>query len=372
MAQLSNKKKHQQFGFKLVMVALLVGLTFTVWYISDKAFKSSLPNPTPVSSGDKTSNLPADDLKELKEKYLQEATSFFTQGYDGVLLADNYKFHNLVPELEVEVDAEGDSNRDIWEEAYDKYGPIDKESIVYTVFGNQVKAYFEVVKDDVRTGFWMVLSFGNYDKAERLNLRPVLAEAALIKAVTPEEAALRKPTLWLGQKMERSPLKDYVLMDAVVQGKIGTVDLYEHENRKWKLIFFFPSAYTFVCPTECLGLLENFEEFQKLNIDIYAVSGDLANTLQAWNKTYFGGLPYTLVADPALTLAEQFGFAKFDEKVPYRGTVVVDPNGVIKFISAQSNDVGRSVDEFLRIITAMQTPGLKPENWQSGQPVIAP
>jgi peroxiredoxin (alkyl hydroperoxide reductase subunit C) len=150
------------------------------------------------------------------------------------------------------------------------------------------------------------------------------------------------------------------------------VDLYNSENKKWKMIFFFPSAYTFVCPTECLGLKENFNEFQKLNVDIYAVSGDLINTLQAWDKTYFGGLPYTLVADPTLRLAEQFGFAKFDSKVPYRGTAIVDPDGVIRFVSAQYNDVGRNIEEYLRVITALQTPGLKPQNWHEGDAVIIP
>lgn len=369
MAQLSNKKKHQQFGFKLLLIALVVGLTFTVWYVSDKSSKTSVSENTPNNENNVSKNLPADDLKDLKDVYLKEAKGLLEQGPGAVLLADSYKFQNLIPELELQITSQN-SAQEIWNAFITKYGEIDKSSAKYTVFGNQVKISFDTVKNEIRKSFWLVLSFGNYDKAERLKLRPVLLEAALINKVDEKEAALRKPSLWVGQKMEESALRDYSLMDAVAQGKLGTVDLYKTENKKWKLIFFFPSAYTFVCPTECLGLLQNFDQFQQLNVDIYAVSGDLASTLQAWDKTYFGGLPYTLVADPALMLAEQFGFAKYDEKVPYRGTVVVDPHGVIKFVSAQSNDTGRNVEEIIRVISALQTPGLKPENWKEGQPII--
>jgi peroxiredoxin (alkyl hydroperoxide reductase subunit C) len=371
MSNSTNKKTHKQFGFKLLVIALLVGLIFTVLYVSERAIS---PVKNSIGENLSGSNIPADDLRDLKDIYLQAAKDFLTQGYEGIQLADSYKFNYSGIQLSVAGDSTNvlDRNKQIWDNFILQYGPIDQKTASYAVFGNQVKIRFNTKKENQENSFWMLLSYANYDKAERSKLKPVLAEAALIKAVSTDEAIVRKPSLWVGQKMTASANKDYMIMDALTQGKLGTVDLYNSENKKWKMIFFFPSAYTFVCPTECLGLKENFNEFQKLNVDIYAVSGDLINTLQAWDKTYFGGLPYTLVADPTLRLAEQFGFAKFDSKVPYRGTAIVDPDGVIRFVSAQYNDVGRNIEEYLRVITALQTPGLKPQNWHEGDAVIIP
>src|SRR5690606_3663321 len=106
-------------------------------------------------------------------------------------------------------------------------------------------------------------------------------------------------------------------------------------NGKWKLLFFYPADFTTVCPTECLEMKEFYEDFEKVNTEIFGVSTDPVNIHKAWIDYYFGPMPYPLLADTDRKLTNMFNFWSEDEGVALRGTVILNPENKIVFISAQ-------------------------------------
>ncbi|MGL5831181.1 MAG: redoxin domain-containing protein, partial [Candidatus Altimarinota bacterium] len=139
---------------------------------------------------------------------------------------------------------------------------------------------------------------------------------------------------------------------------------------KWKLLFFYPADFTTVCPTECLALKEFYSAFESLNTEVIGISTDPVNIHKAWVAYYFGPLPYPLLADTNHKLASMFDFWSEEEGVALRGTVILNPENKIVFMSAQENNTGRNVEEYIRMLTAIQTPGLKTEDWQAGESTL--
>ncbi len=137
---------------------------------------------------------------------------------------------------------------------------------------------------------------------------------------------------------------------------------------KWKVIFFWPKDFTFVCPTEIAAFGKLNAEFNDRDAVIYGVSTDSEFVHLAWRRSHLDlkNLPFPMLADIKRELAQGFGVLHKQEGVALRATFIVDPQGVIRFVSVNDMSVGRNPEEVLRVLDALQTDELCPCNWQKG------
>jgi peroxiredoxin len=147
----------------------------------------------------------------------------------------------------------------------------------------------------------------------------------------------------------------------------------------WSVFFFYPADFTFVCPTELEDLADNYKEFQKLGVEIFAVSTDTHFSHKAWHDASpaIKKIEYTMVGDPTHAICRNFEVLIEEAGLADRGTFVVDPNGVIQIIEVTAGGVGRDAKELLRKIKAAQYvashPGeVCPAKWQEGAKTLAP
>ncbi len=141
---------------------------------------------------------------------------------------------------------------------------------------------------------------------------------------------------------------------------------------KWKVVFFYPKDFTFVCPTELAGFGRLNGEFQDRDAQVLGVSTDNEFVHLAWRKDHedLRDLPYPLLSDIARELSQSLGILDDVEKVCQRATFVVDPEGVIRYAAMNDPSVGRSPEEVLRVLDALQTGELCPCNWQAGEATL--
>lgn len=148
---------------------------------------------------------------------------------------------------------------------------------------------------------------------------------------------------------------------------------------KWSVVFFYPADFTFVCPTELGDLADNYAEFQRLGVEVYAVSTDTHFTHKAWHDTSdtIAKVEYPMIGDPTGQLTRNFDAMREDEGLADRATFLVDPDGVIQFLEITAEGVGRNAAELLRKVKAAQYvrehPGeVCPAKWDEGDDVLAP
>ncbi len=147
----------------------------------------------------------------------------------------------------------------------------------------------------------------------------------------------------------------------------------DHKNAgKWMVMFWYPKDFTFVCPTEIAEFNKNYEEFRDRDAVLYGASTDSEFVHLAWRKDHkdLKDLKFPLIADTSKSLAESLGILETNEKVAYRVTYIVDPEGIVRWVSANDLNVGRNVKEVLRILDALQTDELCPCNWEKGQDTL--
>jgi len=166
--------------------------------------------------------------------------------------------------------------------------------------------------------------------------------------------------------------------DFKLEGVVGTEPGKEFKSfslkdfkDKWLVLFFYPADFTFVCPTEIKGFSENLDSFSKLNAEIIAVSTDSKWSHLAWIKRGdLGSLKYPLLADFNKETARAYGVLDADQGVALRGLFIIDPNGVLQYQVIHNLDVGRSLEETLRVLEALQNGGLCPLGWKPGQKTL--
>lgn len=141
---------------------------------------------------------------------------------------------------------------------------------------------------------------------------------------------------------------------------------------KWKVYFFWPKDFTFVCPTEIAAFGDMNREFKDRNAQILGCSIDSEYVHLAWrdNHPALKDLPYPMLSDIKRDLCEQLGILDLKAGVAQRATFIVDPEGIIRFVYVTDLAVGRNPQEVLRVLDALQTGELCPCSWQKGQETI--
>jgi len=141
---------------------------------------------------------------------------------------------------------------------------------------------------------------------------------------------------------------------------------------KWLVVFFWPKDFTFVCPTEIEAFGEKDAEFKEKNTKLLGASVDSEFVHLAWRNSHPGlkNLPFPMLADVKRELSNDLGIIDDMEGVSQRATYIVDPEGIIRFASVTDLNVGRNVDEVVRVLDALQAGGLCPCNWHKGEEMI--
>lgn len=148
---------------------------------------------------------------------------------------------------------------------------------------------------------------------------------------------------------------------------------------KWSIFFFYPADFTFVCPTELEDLQSKYDELKGMGVEVFSVSTDSHFVHKAWHDTSdrIGKLQYAMLADPLAVLSRGFGVYKEDEGVAYRGSFLVNPEGLVKLAEIQDNSIGRNADELVRkvraaLYVASHNGEVCPAKWQEGNDTLKP
>ena len=285
MANISQKQKQQQFGLKLVLIALVVGITFTVWYFAEKTWNKESGNTPKILENTNKVSIPGDDLSSLKDKYLELAEKVMTEGYGNVMLADSFKLmlgwqeDGLIGEKShgYLLISDVKTANNFWKDLLgSNYGEINKKNIEFRVLGNSVQISFQTDKQGKITKFRRTLVFGNYQKDQR-NIDPAIMADMLEKNIEDEnksENMIKK----VGDTVS------YEQVDVVKNNQTSKVQIFSKDNNQWKVLFFYPTDFSNSNPSSYLSLLENAEKFAELKTDIMVVSVDPIAVHQAWEK----------------------------------------------------------------------------------------
>jgi len=141
---------------------------------------------------------------------------------------------------------------------------------------------------------------------------------------------------------------------------------------KWKVYFFWPKDFTFVCPTEIAAFGKLNKEFTDRDAQILGGSTDSEFVHHAWRTHHddLRDLPFPMLADIKRDLTGQLGILDPEAGVAQRATYIVDPENVIRFAYVTDLSVGRNPQEVLRVLDALQTDELCPCNWQKGEETL--
>ena len=144
---------------------------------------------------------------------------------------------------------------------------------------------------------------------------------------------------------------------------------------KWVVLLFYPLDFTFVCPTELTTFSDRYEDFAGIGAEVIGVSTDSVHSHRAWLKTPrdkggVEGLKYPLASDITKRVASDYGVLIDDKGIALRGLFVIDPEGILRYAVIHDLNIGRSAEETLRVIQALQTGGLCQAEWRPGQETL--
>ena len=170
--------------------------------------------------------------------------------------------------------------------------------------------------------------------------------------------------LQVGQKVQ-----DFQAQALLADGSFKDIKLADYKG-KWLVVFFYPLDFTFVCPTEIQSFNKNYEEFKKLNADVIAVSTDSVYSHQAWVKNELGKVKFPILGDTNHKVSKTFNVLLEDKGIALRGTFIIDPNGILRSAVVNDLPVGRSVEETIRTLQALQTGKLTGCGWKPGEKTL--
>ena len=158
--------------------------------------------------------------------------------------------------------------------------------------------------------------------------------------------------------------------DFVLKGVFhGSLSDYSMRNfrGKWLVLFFYPADFTFICPTEVSGFSQWSEEFRSEAAEILGVSVDTVESHRQWAEE-LSGVNYPLLSDETKGVSRAYGALDEREGVCVRATFIINPAGDICYWVVSHTNVGRSVEETLRVLKALRTERLCPSDWKPGEP----
>ncbi len=151
---------------------------------------------------------------------------------------------------------------------------------------------------------------------------------------------------------------------------------------RWLILFSHPADFTPVCTSEFIALARQSEAFADLNCDLMALSVDSLYSHLAWVKDIYSRfgvkVTFPIIEDPSMAIGHAFGMvdAGSSDSATVRATFVIDPTGIVRAISWYPMNIGRSVDELLRLVTALQASDREgastPAGWAPGEPLLEP
>ena len=159
-------------------------------------------------------------------------------------------------------------------------------------------------------------------------------------------------------------------------GPIQSVSLNDYRGQ-WMVFFWYPLDFTFVCPTEITAFSDRYEEFQEIGADVLAASTDSVYSHRAWLRTPraqngIEGVKFPILADMTQNIARDYGILIEDQGIALRGLFIIDPDGILQYATINNLNIGRSVDETLRVLQGLQSGGLCPSDWKPGQKHLKP
>jgi peroxiredoxin (alkyl hydroperoxide reductase subunit C) len=172
---------------------------------------------------------------------------------------------------------------------------------------------------------------------------------------------------------------DFTAQAVMADDTIGEFKL-SGKRGSYVLLFFYPLDFTFVCPSEIIAFDKKIEEFKKRNVEVVGVSVDSPYTHFAWRNVErknggIGRIGFPLVADLNKSIARSYGIL-LDESVALRGLFLIDKVGVVRHQVVNDLPLGRSVDEALRMVDALQfferNGEVCPANWKPGEEGMRP
>lgn len=166
----------------------------------------------------------------------------------------------------------------------------------------------------------------------------------------------------------RQKAPEFTNVEAYKAGEFTSVSLSDYKG-KYVVLFFYPRDFTFVCPTEIRAFAKLEEEFTKANAVILACSTDSKHSHKAWFEKDLPEVQYAVLADTTQEIAKSYQILAPDGAAE-RGTFILDPEGILRWITVSDNSVGRSVHETLRALQALQTGELCPAEWEVGQETL--
>ncbi len=173
----------------------------------------------------------------------------------------------------------------------------------------------------------------------------------------------------------QKPAPDFNAEAIMPDGETKEISLSSFKGNKYVVLFFYPLDFTFVCPTEILAFSHRIGEFEKRGVQVLGVSVDSVHTHRAWRNVAveqggIGAIAYPLVSDLSKSIAQSFGVL-LDEGVALRGTFLIDKAGLVRQATINDLPLGRSVDETIRLVDALQYNEehgeVCPAGWQKGQ-----
>ena len=147
----------------------------------------------------------------------------------------------------------------------------------------------------------------------------------------------------------------------------------------WSVLFFYPADFTFVCPTELEDLQDKYEEFKKMDCEVYGISCDSHFVHKAWHdhSERIGKLTYPLIADPTGLLVRDLDIMIEKDGMAERGTFILNPDCEITAYEVISGNVGRNAEEIVRRVQALQFVAehgddVCPAKWKPGEETLKP
>ena len=148
---------------------------------------------------------------------------------------------------------------------------------------------------------------------------------------------------------------------------------------RWSIFFFYPADFTFVCPTELEDLADYYDEFKKIDCEVYSVSTDSHFVHKAWkdsSKT-IQKIKYPMLADPTHVLSKDFDVLIESSGMAERATFVLNPEGKVAAYEVVAGNIGRNAEELLRRVKALQFVAkygdqVCPAKWQPGKSTLKP